>query len=213
MKKIFSLLLIGLNLIFVSGCRCSKVDFNYFSDNVNSIENYKYYFLTQEIYSNDLLLYKQDKNVYFDGNKSRIVIDTQSINAVDEEEIYSQNKEEFYKQENNLYYKENGKWKMKTQESSEKIGLSLSKDMFSNYKIDKGDKRTFQGIVKNDCINEFFGFKLENVSDVKLNIVINKNDKVESVSLEYNESNGNRIVVYINIGYELISTFEIPTVG
>lgn len=212
MKKVFIVLFIIFNLIWISGCGCSKIDFTYFSEHVNSIENYKYYSLTQEIYNSDLLLYKQDKNVYFDGDKARIVIDTKNINGIDEDEIYNQNKEEFFKEGNNFYYKENGKWKIRTQENSEKIGLSLSKDMFSDYKIDKEDKRIFRGSVKEESVNEFFGYKLENVSDIKLNIFIDKNDKVESVSLEYNESNGNKVVVSISIGYELISKFEIPTV-
>ena len=46
-----------------------------------------------------------------------------------------------------------------------------------------------------------------------LNIDVGANDKVESVSLEYNESNGNKVVIAVKVGYEYISKFELPTLN
>lgn len=213
MKKIFNVLVLVISLICISACGCGdKINFAYFSKHVNSIENYRYYVISEEIYNNELLLYKNDKNVYLDGEKIRMVLKTKEINSIDQEGLYSENEEEFYKKGTDFYYKEDGKWKIKQVEDNESIGFDLKKSLFSTYKITTKTKNVFVGELKENSINEFLGFSLENVSNMTLSIEINNKDKVEKVSLEYIESNGNKVVVSIKVGYEYLSRFELPTV-
>lgn len=213
MKRILKVLLLIVNLVCVSACGCgSKVDFAYFSKHVNSIENYRYYVISEEIYNNELLLYKNEKNVYLDGEKRRIVLKTSEINPIESDELYSEIQEEFYKKGTDLYYKDNGEWKIKQVEDSETIGFELKKGLFSDYEIKTKNKNVFVGELKENSITEFLGFSLVNVSNVTLNIEISKKDKVEKVSLEYVESNGNKVVISIKVGYEYLSRFELPTV-
>ena len=211
MKKLLGILLLFINLVCVSGCG-DKVDFGYFKKHVDSIKNYRYYVISEEIYNNELLLYKKDKNVYLDGEKYRIVLNTKEINDIEADDLYNQTEEEFYKKGSDFYYKENGVWKIKQVETNETVGFNLKKNMFSTYEISKKDKNVFTGELKADSINEFLGFEITNVSNMALNIEISKKDKVEKVALEYLESNGNKVVVSITVGYQYLSRFELPTV-
>ena len=213
MKRILKVLLLIVNLVCISACSCgSKIDFAYFSKHVNSIENYRYYVISEEIYNNELLLYKNEKNVYLDGEKMRIVLKTSEINPIESSELYNESQEEFYKKGTDLYYKENDEWKIKKVEDNEAIGFDLKKSLFSDYEISTKNKNVFVGELKENSIKEFLGFSLTNVSNVTLSIEINKKDKVEKVSLEYVESNGNKAAISIKVGYQYLSRFELPTV-
>lgn len=215
MKKLLSLLLF-VGVACFSGCSCKddKIEFNYFENKTNNVQDHKYYLISQEIYNGDLLLYKHDKNVYIDDNKYKIIVDVKEINDLDEEELYSNSKEEYYRNENDFYYKEDGVWKIKENESVESIGFSIKKDMFEKYSIkEENGNKILSGDLKKEKISEFLGFELNDVDCLKLTLNISSEDKVKNVSLEYVDGNYNKVIISLEISYSQMANFELPDVG
>ena len=58
----------------------------------------------------------------------------------------------------------------------------------------------------------FFGFDIEDVSDVKLSIEISNTDKVKNIAIQYKAENGNDVSVSIKVGYTQVIKFSLPTV-
>lgn len=214
MKKVLNLLVLLISIICFSGCSCNKLNFTFFKDKVNDIEGYRYYVVTQEIYNENLLLYKEEKNVYLSEEKYRIVVNTESIADLDSENLYDEKEEVYYQNGNDFYYQENGKWKIKQKEnSSANIGVSISEDIFKNYSIkEEGGNKFLEGPLKDDALDNFFGFDVEGVSEVKLSIEISNTDKVKNIALEYKAENGNKVIVSIKVGYTQVIKFSLPTV-
>lgn len=214
MKKVLNLLVLLISIICFSGCCCNKLNFTFFKDKVNDIEGYRYYVVTQEIYNENLLLYKEEKNVYLNEEKYRIVVNTESIADLDSENLYDEKEEVYYQNGNDFYYQENGKWKIKQKEnSSANIGVSISEDIFKNYSIkEEGGNKFLEGPLKDDALDNFFGFDVEGVSEVKLSIEISNTDKVKNIALEYKAENGNKVIVSIKVGYTQVIKFSLPTV-
>ena len=214
MKKVLNLLVLLISIICFSGCSCNKLNFTFFKDKVNDIEGYRYYVVTQEIYNENLLLYKEEKNVYLNEEKYRIVVNTESIADLDSENLYDEKEEVYYQNGNDFYYQENGKWKIKQKEnSSANIGVSISEDIFKNYSIiEEGGNKFLEGPLKDDALDNFFGFDVEGVSEVKLSIEISNTDKVKNIALEYKAENGNKVIVSIKVGYTQVIKFSLPTV-
>ena len=214
MKKVLNLLVLLISIICFSGCSCNKLNFTFFKDKVNDIEGYRYYVVTQEIYNENLLLYKEEKNVYLNEEKYRIVVNTESIADLDSENLYDEKEEVYYQNGNDFYYQENDKWKIKQKEnSSANIGVSISEDIFKNYSIkEEGGNKFLEGPLKDDALDNFFGFDVEGVSEVKLSIEISNTDKVKNIALEYKAENGNKVIVSIKVGYTQVIKFSLPTV-
>jgi hypothetical protein len=213
MKRLLNIFIFLACAICLNGCKCSKNDFTYFKDKIDNIDNYRYYIVNQEIYNNELLLYKKEKNVYLNDNKYRIVINTKEINGIDNEELYSQSQEEYYQQGNDFYYKEGNEWKVRENQSGGSIGFKIKESFFKKYKIkEENGNNLFSGELKSGVLTEFFGFEIKDVSNVILNIEISDTDKVKNVSLEYLENNGNRVVVAIKVGYTQVIDFKLPIV-
>ncbi len=66
--------------------------------------------------------------------------------------------------------------------------------------------------VKDKELSSFFGFDLSGVSEVKLNIEVSGTNKLKTVSLEYKEENGNKVVVSISVGYTQVIKFDLPII-
>lgn len=214
MKKVLNLLVLLISIICFSGCSCNKLNFAFFKDKVNDIDGYRYYVITQEIYNEELLLYKEEKNVYLNDEKYRIVVNTSIIADLESENLYDETEEVYYQSGDDFYYQENGKWKTKQKEnSSENIGVSISEEIFKSYSIkEEGGNKFLEGTLKDNSLDDFFGFDIEDVSDVKLSIEISNTDKVKNISIQYNAENGNRVVVSIKVGYTQVIKFSLPTV-
>ena len=214
MKKVLNLLVLLISIICFNGCSCNKLNFTFFKDKVKDIEGYRYYVVTQEIYNENLLLYKEEKNVYLSEEKYRIVVNTESIADLDSEILQDEKEEVYYQNGNDFYYQENGKWKIKQKEnSSANIGVSISEDIFKNYSIkEEGGNKFLEGPLKDDALDNFFGFDVEGVSEVKLSIEISNTDKVKNIALEYKAENGNKVIVSIKVGYTQVIKFSLPTV-
>lgn len=216
MKKILYVCLIAFCVLSMSGCKCNndnEVNFTYFKDKISSIDGYKYYVLSQKIYSGSLLTYEKEKKVYLNNEKYRIEIIENEINDLESEDMYSKNIEEYYQYGTDFYYKENNEWKIKQNEKMTGLGYSISKKMFSKYVIEeKNNIRYFNGDLKDEELSSFLGFELSGVSEVKLNIEVSGTNKLKFVSLEYKEENGNKVVVSISVGYTQIIKFDLPIV-
>lgn len=215
MKRILSLFILIMSLVCINGCRCDKgVDFAYFKDKINDLEGYRYYVVSQEIYNNELLLYKKDKNVYFNDDKKRILITTKEISDIESENLYDSKEEEYYSHGNNFYYKEDGSWKIKENETKEELGFNLNKSWFKNYKIkeEKGNKY-FVGNIKNESLVDFLGFEVSDARDMIMNIEISSSNKVKNISLTYITGNLNKVIVSLKIEYSQVITFNLPVVA
>ena len=216
MRKILNILLVLISFIGFSGCKCKETehDFSYFKKHIGVIENYKYYVVKENIHNEELLLYQKEKHVYVDGEKYRILVDTKEIAPIDSDNLYDEKQEEFYKKGTTFYYKEGNEWRTENREVSSSLGLTISKDIFKSYKIseEKGNK-ILKGNLKNDSLNNFFGFDLNNSKDVTFSIVISSKDKIKSISIEYMSNEGNNVSVSIEFSYSQIIKFELPTVS
>lgn len=215
MKNLLNIVITLVCCICFSGCSCNENNygFNYFKKHVNVIDNYKYYIVRENIYNEELLLYKKEKHVYVDGEKYRILLNTKEIEDLDSEDLYSENEEEYYQKGTSFYYRENNEWKIREVEDNLAIGLSINRDVFSSYKIieEKGNK-ILNGKLKRGSIDAFFGFNLNNLDDVNISIVISSKDKLKNISIDYISSEGNNVNVCIDIGYSQIIKFELPVV-
>lgn len=214
MKKVLNLFVLLISIICFSGCSCSKLNFSFFKDKVNNIQDYRYYIVSQEVYKEDLLLYKEDKNVYLNEEKYRIVINTKEIADIESEDLYNEVEEVFYQNGNDFYYQEDGKWKIRQKETStENIGISIKEDMFETYNIkEEGGNKFLEGIIKNSALAGFLGFDINSDSNMRLTIEISNTDKVKNISLEYVAPNGNKVVASIKVGYTQVIKFSLPAV-
>ena len=216
MKKILCACLMVFCILGINGCKCNndnEVNFTYFKNKISNIEGYKYYVLSQEIYSGSLLTYKKEKKVYLNNEKYRIEIVENEINDLESEDIYSENVEEYYQDGTNFYYKENNEWKIKQNEKMTGLGYSISEKMFTRYSIEeKNNIKYFNGDLKDEELSSFLGFDLSGVSEVKLKIEVSRTNKLKVVSLEYKEENGNKVVISISVGYTQVIKFDLPII-
>lgn len=215
MKRIFSVIALVLSLVCINGCKCSnKANFAFFKNKVSNIENYRYYVIKQEIYKEDLLLYRENKSVYLNDDKYRIEIDVKEIEEIDSEDLYNERYEEYYQKGTDFYYKENNKWKITESENKfSNIGFLIEEDMMSAYQIkeEKGNKLLI-GSLKEDKISSFFGFDIVGATDVTLNVEVDNSDRVTCLSISYTSKNDNKIKVSIDVGYDYVIQFNLPVV-
>lgn len=216
MKKIFCFLLVIGCLFIFGGCKKEEsLKFSYFESAINNIDNYKSYNVSQEIYSDDLLLYDLDKNVYLYDGKYKMVVNTKEINDYSSSSLYSVIEEEYYFYENNIYYKESDVWKVREGENSELgVELSISEDFFESYNIkEENNDRFLTGVLKKDKINEFLGVDISSSNNVVFSVIISNKDRVKEIKLEYLTVNNNKVSIVMSIDYSQNIIFSLPSIG
>lgn len=205
--------MLALIFICLGGCSRKKDNFSFYKDKVSSIEDFKSYVITKQIYNDSLLLYENKKSTYIDNNKYLIEVKEKKLDNIDSDNLYLENTERFYREGEKFYYYEDNDWKVKEVEVNDSIGINIEKQYFDSYETkEENNLYFFEGSLKKEAINDFFGTSLNDVDNMKFGVEINSNGKVKSLALGYIGKNGNSIKIVVDFEYSSSVKFTLPNI-